>query len=315
MEYEKIVGMRCRSSLLTFLVLTGSLLLCAFHAAPLRAQLTLAKPGEALPSFEVATVKPNNTGTRRARFMISPGMFNVENLSLRQIVLHAWGAKANAQLTGGPDALLDQHWDIEGKIDPADAARMKNMPREDNDRTIDLMLQALLADRFGLKVHIDTRELPVYELEVAKGGPKLTRSAPPPPRPADGQGPMAPPPGDAKPGADFRGMRMTANGSTLDVTARGASMEFLASMLARRPETESRLVLDKTGLTGDYDFTLHFAAENMSAAGDAGASDSGAADSPPLFTALEEQLGLKLEPAKAEVQIVAIDHVEPPTPN
>lgn len=295
-------------------LIAGSLLLSALSAGQLDAQLTLAKPGESLPTFEVATIKPNNAGPGQSRMMISPSGFDIENLPLRQIVMNAWGAKSDAQLTGGPDTLLDQHFDIDAKIDPDDAARIKHMSREDSSRIVDLMLQALLADRFHLKVHIDAQELPVYELVVAKGGPKLTPAAPPPPTP---QEPVPLSPGDRKPGMGFRGMRMHANGSTLDLTAQGASMEFLASMLARRPETGSRLVLDKTGLIGEYDFTLHFAGENMSAAGagDATPPDPGAADSPPLFTALQEQLGLKLESEKASVQIVAIDHLEPPTPN
>ena len=93
-------------------------------------------------------------------------------------------------------------------------------------------------------------------------------------------------------------------------------MELLVSVLARRPETGSRIVIDKTGLTGSYDFTLRFTAENMSAGSDgAPPPDPGTADSPELFTALQEQLGLKLEPDKAPVQIVVIDHAEPPTPN
>jgi uncharacterized protein (TIGR03435 family) len=308
-----------RNHLLTLFLPTLAGLALIVHAASLRAQLVLAKPGETLPTFEVATVKPNNAGPGRASFMISPGTLQIENVPLRQIIMNAWEAKSNAQLTGGPDALLDQHWDIDAKIDPADAARMKSMSREENNRTIDLMLQSLLADRFHLKVHIDTQDQPVYALVVAKGGPKLTPSAPLPPPPADGENAPMPPPGDRKPGGPgFRGsgMRMSANGATMDMTAQRASMELLVTVLARRPETGSRIVIDKTGLTGSYDFTLHFTAENMSAAGDgAPPPDPGAADSPPLFTALQEQLGLKLQPNMAPVQILAIDHVEPPTPN
>lgn len=295
--------------------LAGCLALGCFHPAALHAQLVLAKPGETPSTFEVATIKPNKAGPGRASFMISAGMLTIENVPLRRIIMNAWGAKSNAQLTGGPDGILDQPWDIDAKIDPADVARMKNLPREETDRTIDLMLQSLLAERFHLKVHIDTQQLPVYELVVAKGGPKLTASAPRPPPPADGQAAPIPATGDKKPDPGFRGMRMTANGSVLEMTARNAPVEMLASVLARRPEMGSRLVLDKTGLAGEYDFTLHFAAEDPSESGHGGEPADTAADSPGLFTALEEQLGLKLEAGKAPVQIVVIDDVEPPTPN
>jgi uncharacterized protein (TIGR03435 family) len=300
-----------RKSLVTLpSLLAGSLALCVLGAAPLRAQLTLAKPGEPMPSFEVATIKPNKAGPGRMGIMTTPTGFTFEDVQLREIVGDAWGTKSDAQITGGPQALLDQYFDIDTKVDPDDVARMKKMSRKDRGRTLDLMLQALLEDRFHLKVHIDTKELPVYALVVAKGGPKFKVAAPAPPPPPDGQRPAFPPPGE-KPGPGFRGTRMTMSGTSAEVEAHGAKMDFLAGMLSGQSETGSRVVLDKTGLTGEYDFNLHWAPENLSAA----ASTDAGPDNPPLFTALEEQLGLKLEPEKAPVQILVIDQAEPPTPN
>jgi uncharacterized protein (TIGR03435 family) len=295
------------------IALAGSLAFGAFQAAPLRAQLVVAKQGEALPTFEVATIKPNTSESGNMRMMTTPTGFSVENVQLRQIIKTGWGAKTDAQISGGPDALLDQHFDVDAKIDPDDVARMKSMSRQDRGRMTDLMLQALLSDRFHLKVHIDTRELPVYALLIAKGGPKLTAAAPPPPSPpADGQKVNLLAPGE-KPGPGTRGTRMTMSGTTAEVEAHGAKMEFLASILSGQSETGSRLVVDKTGLTGEFDFMLHWAPENLSAA--AAATSDPEAENPPLFTALQEQLGLRLEPGKAPVEIVVIDHAEPPTPN
>ncbi|HEX4312186.1 MAG TPA: TIGR03435 family protein [Acidobacteriaceae bacterium] len=278
----------------------------------LHAQLTLAKAGETVPSFEVATIKPNTSESGNMRIMITPTGFSVENVQLRQIIKNAWGARTDGQLIGGPDALLDQHFDIDAKVDPDDVARMKSMAPKDRGRITSLMLQALLADRFHLKIHIETRDLPVYALVVAKGGPKLTAAAPAPPESPDGE--KAPPPGPGeKPGPGFRGTRMSMSPTTAEVEAHGMKMEGLASMLSGQSETESRVVMDKTGLTGEYDFTLHWAPERLSAAA-AGSSDPGP-DYPPLLTALQEQLGLKLDPQRAPVESVVIEHVEPPTPN
>ena len=106
-------------------------------------------------------------------------------------------------------------------------------------------------------------------------------------------------------------MRMSSNSA--EITTDSTRMAGLASMLSGFSETGERLVIDKTGLTGSYTFTLRWAPENM-AAGAAASTEPGP-DSPPLLTALQEQLGLKLEPDKAPVQIVVIDHAEPPTPN
>ncbi|HEY1500750.1 MAG TPA: TIGR03435 family protein [Acidobacteriaceae bacterium] len=301
-----------RNNLRFTLTLAGSLALCALSAGPLRAQLTLAKPGETLPSFEVATIKPNTSESGSMRIMITPAGFSVENVQLRQIIENAYGARTDGQLIGGPDALLDQHFDIDAKVDPDDVARMKAMAPKDRGRTTNLMLQTLLADRFHLKTHVETKELPVYALVVAKGGPKLTVAAPPPPEPPDGEKLPPPAPGD-KPGPNPRGSRISMSPTTAEVQAHGMKMESLASLLSGQSETESRVVLDKTELTGAYDFTLHWAPERLSAAA-AGSSDPGP-DYPPLLTALQEQLGLKLDPQKAPVESVVIDHVELPTPN
>jgi uncharacterized protein (TIGR03435 family) len=140
-----------------------------------------------------------------------------------------------------------------------------------------LMLQALLADRFALKAHHETKDLPIYELTVAKGGAKMKKTA------ADGYG------GNAK----------YASGK---VTAHEISVESLAANLSF---TLGRKIVNKTGLDGGYDFTLDYAPDG------ADASDP----RPSIFTALEEQLGLKLLPAKGPVDVIVVDHIERPTAN
>ena len=141
------------------------------------------------------------------------------------------------------------------------------------------MLQALLAERFQLKFHSEAKEVSGYALLVAKNGPKLK------PSPPDAQG----------------GMRMNTPGQTVAMTVTKWSMEQLARQFSGQTQQP---VLDKTGLAGEYDFQLMFVPD--------GASDTSA---PELLTAIQEQLGLKLEPTKVPIEVLVIDHAEKPSEN
>jgi uncharacterized protein (TIGR03435 family) len=162
-----------------------------------------------------------------------------------------------------------------------------------------LRLLSLLTDRFKLKVHRITKELPVYELVVAKNDPKLQPT---------------------KEAHDSRNRGMHIRDGRMTATA--LSMESLAANLSGQT---SRVVIDKTGLTGHYDFTLNWTpdqrrsdplASGESSPGPRGNSvDDGGANGPSIFTALQEQLGLKLVPQKGPVEILVIDHIEKPSPN
>ncbi len=157
-------------------------------------QLVLPRQGETTPSFEVATIRAAaDSDGMSIRWM--PDGYMAQNVELREVIRAAYGATSDQQIAGGPETLLSQHFDVNTKVDPDLAASMKNMTREDRNRQMALMMQSLLADRFHLKVHVETKEMPIYALVVAKGGPKLKESAPPPPPPSDADGaPSAPPP-------------------------------------------------------------------------------------------------------------------------
>ena len=309
-------------------VFAGLAVLGLLSLLPIHAQLTLPRDGETLPTFEVATIKPTPAGTRMMRIQWMPDGYRVENVTLRQIIRNAYGANSDAQLVGGPQALLDQSFDVEARMDPAEAARLKTLSRDDKQREMALMMQSLLRDRFQLKMHVETRELPTYDLVVAKGGPKLQATAPvapaapapPPPPGADPSAPPAPPtppdlstPLPHKPTHGMTMMRATSTGVEMSVSA--GTMDELAQMLTPQEEVGGRLIVDKTGLAGKYDYYLDWtpAAAEMAPKGADGTPS--ASDAPGLFTALQEQLGLKLEPSKGPVQIVVIDHLEPPSPN
>jgi uncharacterized protein (TIGR03435 family) len=272
------------------------------------AQVVHPKDGEAPFSFEVATVKPNASGGHREHVWINDNSYRIENLTLRQIIRNAYGVQSDAQLMTGSDPVLDSRFDLNAKVDDNDFAQMKSLPREDRVRAIDLMLQSLLTERFHLKVHFETKELPVFALVVDKGGPKFEVAAA-----TDGAQAAATAAMPAKP-AHNGSMTVNSNSVKADLTAYDREMYWLVGTLSRQPEMDGRIVVDKTGLTGRYDYSLHWAPQRLTASSN-GAAPTDVPDGPSLFTALREQLGLKLESQKADVEILVVDHVEAPSPN
>jgi uncharacterized protein (TIGR03435 family) len=240
-------------------------------------------------TFDVISVKPNRTGAADAQMGMSPDGFTSTNIQLHDLLLQAFQLQEQ-QLVGEPKWTTSDHWNIDARIAAEDMATL----RELNYHQRLSMFQAILTERFGLRVHHETRTLPVYALVVAKGGPKMTPSKPRPDDPGGMQG---------DPGV--------LNASRGKERGRGAMMEFLAEDLS---DELGRKVLDRTGLTGRYDFTLTWTPDD-SAAATGGSAASGAAQGPSLFTAVQEQLGLKLEPVKAPVDVVVIDHLEKPSEN
>jgi uncharacterized protein (TIGR03435 family) len=214
------------------------------------------------PRFEAATVKPGNPDIHGTRTSTPPGRVVLESITLREAVRMAYQLN-EPELFGGPKWVDSEHYDIEGKAEGV-VSREQRM----------LMLQSLLVDRFKLKLHRETREIPLYALTVAKGGPKLTPSTPN--------------------GGSSSGPR--------NVTAKGATIEVFARMLS---DVLMQPVVDRTGLTGNYDVRVDFAPMQ-------GPADDTA---PSLFTAIQEQLGLKLESTKGPVEVVVIDSAEKPDAN
>jgi uncharacterized protein (TIGR03435 family) len=223
---------------------------------------------QALPEFEVATIKPGSPETHGTMTSAQPGKLTLKNITLREAVRMAYRLN-EPELFGGPKWVDSEHYDIDGRAE-------SRVPRDQ----IILMLQSLLVERFKLKVHRETRELPVYALTIAKGGPKMPRATE----------------GDPKNGGTSVGPRnITAKGSVIGDFAR-----TLADLLMRP-------VLDRTGLEGLYDIKLVDFAP-LSGTGDDAPEAS-------LFTAIQEQLGLKLESQKGPVQVLVIDSAEKPDAN
>jgi uncharacterized protein (TIGR03435 family) len=271
------------------------------------AQSTLPGTGA---EFEAATIKRNASADNNSRLGFQPGgRFTMTNVPIRNLVAAAYGTPQPLPpflVIGGPDWLDKDRYDVIAKA-AGDPAPGPNGPPP----IMFEMLRTLLAQRFKLVVHRETRDQPVYALTTARAdgtpGRGLTKST------FDCSTLMAaeraggPPP---SPNA-FCGLRVSPG----RVQGGSASMSQFANSLARGV---SRTVIDRTGLTGNYDFVLEFAADQMPqgspAAGPAGAP-AAPSDGASLFTALQEQLGLKLESTRAPVDVLVIDSIERPAEN
>ncbi len=234
----------------------------------------------AIPAFEVVSIKPDTSGTGILFFNNTPDGFQARGFTVQMLIRAAYGYDDNL-ISGAPGWLNSEHYTLDAKVAGADVPALSKL----NPVQRNLMLQPLLADRLRLKFHRETRQLPVYSLVLAKGGLKLKQS----------------PPGDST----APQMRMTPG----HLTGQRFPISLLAQWLSLQV---GRKVLDNTGLTGTYDFTLQWTPDSpapMSAGAEA--TDSG----PSIFTAIQEQLGLRLEPAKGPVETFVIDHVERPSEN
>jgi len=225
-------------------------------------------------AFEVATVRitgPSSDGHTHINY--PPGdRFSATNITLLALMQWAYNMPEK-QILEGPPWLASNRFDFQAK---ADTDEIKGLTPEQDRDLKRRMVQALLAERFHLTLHQETRTLSAYDLIVAKGGSKLqlTKSS----------------------GKSIGTSRTHLNGE-------GLTMTLIAEELSR---ITGRVVVDKTNLTGRYDFKLAWTPDDVPA------TDNSA---PSLFTAVQEQLGLKLEPAKEAAPVLVIDHVEPPTPN
>ena len=252
-------------------------------------QAPAAAPVEPAVSFDVISVKPNKSSLG-AYGLVTTGFtadgFRGANVPVHSLLLQAYGLH-EGEVIGEPAWASSEVFDIEAKVAGPDVAAFSKL---DSDQR-QAMLQQVLAERFKLAAHRETRELPVYALSVAKGGPKLKESAIDPSVPAS-----------ARRGG---GIRMSMG----MISANECTIPYFLSMLSRQL---GRTILDRTGLTGNYDFTLRWMPDN----GTSASSDGAQADAlPSIFTALQEQLGLKLESTKAPASVLVIDHLERPSQN
>lgn len=238
-----------------------------------------------VPVFDVVSIKPNKSGSGNVNTNTSSDSFSATNVSVKMLLEDAYGVKQDL-IYGLQGWANSDRFDIKAKIVEPDFVVLRKLTPAQR-RT---MLQALLVDRFQSKTHIETKTLPVYELVLAKDGPKFRASA------AEGS------PEDKSPNGVGRGGMMVQN---TELTGHAIPLASLADMLTNQLH---RTVLDKTGLTGQYDLLLKWTADD----GTDASSDS---STPSIFTALQEQLGLKLQSSKGPVDTLVVDHVEMPSEN
>jgi uncharacterized protein (TIGR03435 family) len=269
----------------------GSAMLCLgllVAIPPVKAQSSAVTPtvNVKVPSYDVVSIKPNRTGSGNVSVNINDGNFDALNLSLKAMILSAYGLK-EAQLFGLPKWGDSARFDIKAKIVDPDKKALEGLTAEQ----FESMQQPILTDRFQLKFHHEMKRLPVYELVTIKGGPKFKEITP----------------AELKSDVGVNGVR--AGGMSIhnrNLTATGVPIASLVNQLSGQLQ---RVVVDKTGLTAKYNFQLSWSAD------DAGPPSTDAPGPPDIFTALEEQLGLKLQPGKADIDTFVIDHVELPSEN
>jgi uncharacterized protein (TIGR03435 family) len=255
-----------------------------------------------LPSFEAASIKPNHSGTPNHLFgRPSPDRFTTTNIRAKDMIRFAYNLKP-FQISGGPGWIDSVGYDVDAKIDDSLVPELQKLPRDQQLVQIRLMLRSLLADRFKLKISHDAKDLPIYALVVAKGGPKLapTTFSPPDPNPS---------------GAQQNGPHLMLSRGKISAVAQPLS--GLADLLALVPDLGDRLVVDQTGIEGNYDFELEFTQEIVIRKGPQAMDNAPSPDPslPSIFTALEDQLGLRLESTKGPVETYVIEHIEEPSPN
>jgi len=266
-------------------------------------------PPASRPQFEAASVKPSAPGAQGQSLRRPPGgQFSASNIPLRDIIALAYGVQEFPwRLDGVPEWAATERFDIVAKA-------AANVPpvRPGSPDPILMMVRTLLEERFRLTIHAENREMPVYALVLAKPGTlgadlkkstvdcdaiqtaRLT---------AEARGAAAPPPvsPDGRPVCGFRGVQGGGPGVPGGLQAGGIPMWQLANLLPRFVE---RTVVDRTGLEGYYDWQLLFSPPRA-------ADQSGGS----IFTALQEQMGLKLESTRALVEVWVVDRLERPTPD
>jgi uncharacterized protein (TIGR03435 family) len=256
-----------------------------------------------MPSFDVVSVRPSQQGEGFKGGSTTVAAYRRERIPLSEVLSYAFGMAYEQELVNAPSWVTSEPFDIQARLNDDQIAALGKLSRDDREEQMRLMMQSMLAERFHLTYHFETRQLPLYQLEVAKGGlkcpadpdapqaiPDLSRprfrwsAAPSPPPPPRGEAAPAPQP-------------------LMHMRTRGWPWWLLVTMISHQPELEGRPVVDRTGIDGAYDCQLTWSHGGGDEPGDY------------LFTALQKQLGLKLQPAKGPVEVLVIDRVEKPTEN
>ena len=233
------------------------------------------------PSFQVASVKPNaHSGFSPTMRRVAGNRFSVTGMPLLPLIMDAYNLR-NWQIVGGPTWVNIDQWDIEAVADDGVNLQLFDFENPSRPTLSALMVQSLVENRFQFKFHRETKELPVYELTVAKNGPKLNVSK----------------------GQSAVNRRVTRG----EIDIQAYPFATFVYLLARQLD---HALIDRTNLKGLYDIKLQWSTELKT-----GVETSSSLDHPPIFTALQEQMGLRLESSKGPVEVLVIDSVQRPSEN
>lgn len=227
------------------------------------------------PAFEVAAIKPADPNDHSSGFQLRGRRIYIENEPVTMLICFAYSVQ-KSQIVNAPPWFDDARWDINGVPDNEGYPNQKQYQR---------MVEKLLKDRFALQIHHDQRELSVYALTLSKGGPKLDKSKSDPEAPLDQTGH----------GANGQQSWSFKNNGMADLA------QFLQEMVGKP-------VINQTNLPGRFDFNLLWTRDELRSKAEPDAA-------PGLFTAIQEELGLKLEPTRAPADVIVIDHAERPSQN
>jgi uncharacterized protein (TIGR03435 family) len=248
-------------------------------------------PSASVPVFDVASIRIDKSEeSARSHIISSPNdsHFRAINVTLKSLLQWAYTIP-DTRIVGGPAWLGSTKFDIDAKADPSVDDQMRGLSSEAGRLQKQKMLQALLADRFQLKLHQETRELPIYALVLAKGGPKFQPS-------------------------QINGTTVDSRRGEISVKGSDDTIALLADALARSLD---RVVVNESGIHGRFELDLKWSPDPGAAGLGPSGSGASAADPalPSIFTAIQEQLGLKLEPKKGPVSVLVLDRLDLPSEN
>ncbi len=260
-------------------------------SATLSAQTTtapIASPQAAapLPAYDVVSIKPNKSGSGGWGINSNDSDYAATNVSIKTLLENAYDIKENL-ISGVSGPISSARFDVHAKIVDPDLQALKKLTNQQRRS----MLLPFLEERFHLKAHIEMKTLSVFELTVTNDGPKFKPSV------------------DSEHGG---GTSVQNDNNKAKLTAHAVSMVSFASTLTNQAH---RTVIDKTGLTGLYDLALQWSPQDAPTQSSPDGSSLQTDSGPSIFTALQEQLGLKLKPSKGPVETLVVDHVEMPSPN
>ncbi len=261
-------------------------------------------PSGTRPSFEVAAVRQSAPGAeiRFSGISMYPDRLEIRGTSLKDVIEFAYAVPDEKQFAGGPGWMRTERFDITAKPGEAEIASLGKLSPTKLHEQMRLRLQSLLEQRFALRVSFVAKEMPLYALVVARGGFKCRKVGPdsaaafdgpigpPPPPPAGGNGPMR---AGHEPGGE----------QEMHWAAQAMPFPLIAAWISQQPELGGRVVVDKTGINGVFDCDISWAPDVPGVAG------------PGLFTALGEQMGLRLQPQKGPVETIVVDRIEQPSAN